>query len=216
MNARGCGVARAIVIAALAVLLGACASRPVRTSLPPEQLAAAEARQVARELELRRRPGWSLAGRIAVSNGRNGGSGRIDWQQAGARYDVSLSAPVTRQSWRLVGDGSGARLEGVEGGTREGVDAGVLLREATGWTIPVAALAEWVRGARAEGLGAAVVRYGDDGRVGRIEQGGWAIDYSWPTPAGPEALPERLDARGGEARVRLIIDQWESADRPAQ
>ena len=24
---------------------------------------------------------WTLAGRIAVSNGRDGGSGRIDWQQ---------------------------------------------------------------------------------------------------------------------------------------
>lgn len=212
MRWRTRGAWRALVIAALAALLAACVAQRVRPSLPPEQVAAAEVRQTEREATLRSQPDWSLAGRIAVSNGRNGGSGRIDWLQAGPRYEVSLSAPVTRQSWRLVGDGAGARLEGVEGGPREGADAAALLRKATGWDIPVAALANWVRGVRADGLGPAVVRYGDDGRLARIEQGGWGIDYSWPETAGAEAaLPERLDARRGEARVRLIVDQWGEA-----
>lgn len=201
---------------AAAALLTACVSRPLRQSLPPAQSAAAEALQVARETALRQRPGWSLQGRIAVSNGHKGGSGRIDWSQDGRRYDVSLSAPITRQSWRLVGGAASARLEGLDGGAREGADAETLLREATGWEIPVTALADWVRGLRADDAGIASARYGLDGRLLTLEQAGWTIDYRWPVadPAdaplvgAPPVLPVRLDARRGDASVRLIVDQW--------
>ena len=205
--------ARVLAIAA-AALLTACVAQPVRQALPPAQSAAAEARQIAREDALQRQPAWSLQGRIAVSNGRNGGSGRIDWIQQGRQYDVSLSAPVTRQSWRLVGDATAARLEGLESGPREGPDAATLLRDATGWEIPVTALADWVRGVRAPGGGTANATYGLDGRLLRLEQGGWSIDYHWPLPGSDiavnalQTLPVRLDARRGEASVRLIVDQW--------
>jgi outer membrane lipoprotein LolB len=199
---------------AMAACLAACTSRPVRTELPPAQREAAEAAQAAREAALRAAdPTWSLAGRIAVSNGRDGGSGRIDWRQAGERYEVSLSAPVTRQSWRLSGDATGATLEGLEGGPRAGADAAAILYEATGWNIPILALADWVRGARSDALGPTNVEFGADGRLSRIEQGGWTIDYRWPEAGidgstGSPMLPSRLDARRGEAKVRLIIDHW--------
>lgn len=203
-----------VLALAATLLLTACVARPVREALPSAQSAAAEAQQLAREGNLRQQPAWSLQGRIAVSNGRKGGSGRIDWLQDGARFDVSLSAPVTRQSWRLSGDTAWARLEGLDGGMREGPDAVALLREATGWEIPLTALVDWIRGVRAQGADKASAVYGLDGRLQRIEQGGWTIDYYWPLPGSDialnsaESLPARLDARRGDASVRLIIDQW--------
>lgn len=204
-------------VIALTGCLAACTSRPIRSELPPAQREAAEAVQAAREAALRVESSWSLAGRIAVSTGRDGGSGRIDWQQVGERYEVSLSAPVTRQSWRLSGDASGATLEGLEGGPRAGVDAAAILYQATGWDIPILALTDWVRGARSEALGPARVEFGADGRLSRIEQGGWTIDYRWPEPGSREpaaspVLPSRLDARRGEAKVRLIVDEWSGVE----
>ena len=200
---------RAWLTAAMVAGLAACSAAVPRATLPPERIASAETEQLAREQALRKQSTWSLQGRIAVANQGKGGSGRIDWQQDGPRFQVALSAPVTRQSWRLSGDDAGARLDGIEGGPREGRDAAELLRATTGWEIPVVALAEWVRGARAQALGPARVAYGEDGRLARIEQGGWAIDYVWNAamPAG-SALPARLTARRGEAQVRLVIDQW--------
>ena len=173
--------------------------------------AAAQARQAEREAALRPVSDWSLEGRIAVSNDGKGGSGRIDWTQRGQAYAVSLSAPVTRQSWRLSAGPDGARLEGVEGGPRSGPDAQQLLLEATGWAIPVGALSDWVRGLRAEAAGPARMEFEATGRLARLHQGGWVIDYVWPdasdASAGP-VLPRRLDARQGEARVRLLVDTW--------
>lgn len=207
------GMLRAVAIAG-AMLLAACAVQPVRTPVTgdPGQ------HQAWRESMLAARTEWSLQGRVAVSNGRDGGSGRIDWRQRGARYEVALGAPVTRQSWRLSGEPGVARLEGIEGGPRTGSDATALLLEATRWEIPVEALASWVRGARAAAArhGPASMRYGADGRLAQLVQAGWSIDYSdWrpvPTAAasGPVLeLPHRLNAARGEATVRLIVDQWD-------
>lgn len=203
-------LARRLFVASVIAMLAGCVAPQVRPTLPPEQVAAAEARQLERESTLRQDAQWSLAGRIAVSTGAKGGSGRIDWLQDGVNYEVALSAPVTRQSWRMTGDGHGARLEGLGGGPREGSDAALLLREATGWEIPVTALADWVRGLRSEALGPALARYGSDGRLAQLEQGGWMIRFGWSEVAGADAaLPVRLDAQRGQAKVRLIIDQWD-------
>jgi outer membrane lipoprotein LolB len=202
---------RLLATVACAALLAACATQAPRTMLPaiagdPQQ------HQQQREVALAGLPSWSLAGRIALANGREGGSGRIEWVQDGPAYQVALSAPVTRQSWRLSGTPDRARLEGLEGGPRDGSDAAVLLREATRWEIPVEALASWVRGGRAdEGrFGAVDQQFGEDGRLSQLIQGGWRIDYSdWRPVAGTAIeLPHRLNAVRAEAKVRLIVDQW--------
>jgi outer membrane lipoprotein LolB len=192
------------------LLLAACAGRPVRNA-PAVPVAAATQAQATRAAVLARHPQWSLEGRVALSNGRNGGSGRIDWRQDGARFEVSLSAPITRQSWRLAGDGSLARLEGLDGGVREGVDAQALLRDATGWVVPVTSLADWVRGAADARLPAASMQFDAQGRLARMEQGGWTIDYTdWQPDAGLGIeLPHRLNASQGDARVRLVVDAWQ-------
>lgn len=199
--------------ALLAATLAGCVTVPSATVLSPERQAVAEQQQAAREAELRPRTDWSLAGRIAVSNGSNGGSGRIDWTQGRDGYRVALSAPVTRQSWQLSVDGAtgAARLEGLDGGPRSGPDAALLLREATGWDIPVTSLGDWVRGLRSPAADGAVIQFGPDLRPARIAQGGWDIAYTWPEASLDHAFPSRIDARRGDARVRLIVDQWGEA-----
>jgi outer membrane lipoprotein LolB len=150
---------------------------------------------------------WALSGRVAVSNGQDGGSGRLEWTQDGRRFDVSLSAPVTRQSWRVTGGDGVAMLEGLKGGTRTGPDAGELLFEATRWRIPVEALAEWVTGTPHDG---GDLHFGADGRVDRIDEAGWVVTYAdWRIPAGATIeMPGRIEATQGEARVRLVVDEW--------
>jgi outer membrane lipoprotein LolB len=201
------------VALAIGGLLAACAGQPKRTA-PPVSDAAARQAQVERTTVLAAHPRWSLQGRVALSNGRNGGSGRIEWQQDGPRYGVALSAPVTRQSWRLTGDGGSARLEGLDGGDRQGPDAQALLHEATGWIIPVAALASWVRGTADLQLPPATLQFDADGRLASLQQSGWTIDYSqWqPQPTLGIELPHRLDASHGDARVKLVIDAWEAGE----
>lgn len=213
-----------IVLAALAAFgLAACTSVPVRPALQtvdlaPSALADAQSRLAARETAVRALPQLAFNGRVAMSNGRDGGSGRIEWLQTGAVYRVTLSAPVTRQSWQLQGGPQGARIDGLDGGPREGADVGLLLRETTGFEIPVSAMAAWAAGARADVAvsGPAEVAFDAGGRLARVQQDGWTIDYlEWqPEPAAgaAPALPTRINAQRGDARVRLVVDSWAPGD----
>lgn len=155
---------------------------------------------------------WAFQGRVAVSKGRNGGNGRIDWQQNADRYQIQLSAPVTRQSWRLTGGGGTAgRLEGLDGGPRQGADAQQLLLEATGWEIPVNQLPGWVRGVIAtDAVAPSQIARDADGRPRRVQQDGWDIQFTewFPATSAQPALPKRMEAVNGDAKVRLIVDSW--------
>lgn len=209
---------KAVVAAALAVSLSACVSLDTRKApAAPDVVTtvSAEAQQAeaARVAALRAQPAWSFQGRVAVSKGRNGGSGRIDWQQQAHQYVVSLSAPVTRQSWTLSGDSQSraGRLDGVEGGPRQGEDAQQVLLEATGWDIPVNQLPDWVRGLVAEGAtGAEQVDRDAEGRPRRVRQMGWDIQFlDWyPAEGDRPVLPRRVEAVNGDAKVRLLVDGW--------
>ncbi|WDS35900.1 lipoprotein insertase outer membrane protein LolB [Pseudoxanthomonas sp.] len=203
---------RCVAALAAVLLLAGCAGLSTRQSLPPAvDVAAAAQVQAVREQWLQAHRDWSLEGRVAIRRADKGGSGRIDWTQRGEDFEVSLSAPITRQSWRLTGDGAGVVLDGLDGGPRRGADAGQLLVEATGWEIPVQALAYWIRGQAAPGLSAADLQYGVDGQLAALSQGGWKIAYTaWQPAAGDTpALPARIEAERGDSRVRLIVDGWQ-------
>jgi outer membrane lipoprotein LolB len=200
------------------LMLAGCATQAPQASLPPPlsepaAIQAAKETQTQRAAWLDRHRQWSFEGRVAINNAGKGGNGRIDWQQDGPRYVISLSAPVTRQSWRLIGDthSEAGRLEGLEGGVREGEDAEALLLEATGWDIPVNALARWAQGLSAEGLPSENQAFSAEGRLQTLEQGGWSIDYAeWFDAEGQQPqLPRRIEARRDRATVRLIVDRWD-------
>src|SRR5690606_4338459 len=181
----------AAVIAAL--LLSACASQPVRKPVPVD---AQQARQTAAARASL--ADWSLSGRVAISGARQGGSGRIDWTQRGDRYDITLSAPVTRRGWRLSGDAASARLEGIDGGPRESADVEELLRAATGWEVPIRAMVDWARAVVAPeaAYGPAQVNDGPGNLPALIRQAGWQVEYRDWYEAGPgqPALPRRIEA----------------------
>src|SRR5690606_24300941 len=187
---------------------------PGAVGLSGRGLSAATARVQARWARLASSGPLASSGRVALSNGSDGGNGRLEWWQAGDAYQVVLQAPVTRQGWSLTADAGGARIDGLDGGPRQGPDADWLLLEATGMDVPVGALAAWAAGTRADPAahGPARMEFTADGRLARIRQAGWTIDYvGWQAEAagpGQEPLPRRIDAERGQARVRLVVDDW--------
>ena len=203
---------------AMTILLAGCASLTPPLLRPVDPVAAEAAqRQRAQALGLAAgdcaAPDWAMVGRVALSNGRQGGSGRIEWTQGAGATHLQLSAPVTRQSWVLdvAADGV-ASLQGVADAPLRDVDAARLLRETTGWDIPVSALGCWLRAAAAneERFGPALIDDDMDLLPRRIEQDGWTIDYDdWqPDPVSGLSMPARIEARRDSNRVRLVIDRW--------
>lgn len=192
---------RSLAAGLLALLATACTTTAPRQGSDALLLAV----QSAREAALADQPDWTMAGRLSVSANGDGGSGRIEWRQRGQDFDIRLSAPVTRKSWRLQWQGGVATIEGLEGGTRTGADAELLLLDATGWRIPIGSLGDWARGARA--AGPATVEFTPAGLPALIAQQGWQVEYREWDAADP-ARPRRVFARQGEATVRLVVESW--------
>lgn len=198
---------------AAAFLLSGCATTAATRTAPPLTADVQAERQRERAEWLSLYATWSFTGRAAISRGDKGGSGRIEWEQRDLhRYSIALSAPVTRQSWRLIGDlhSEAGRLEGLEGGPRDGEFAEELLLQATGWEVPLQQLGSWVRGAPAAEYPVESVEYDGQGRPALLRQAGWTVRYTaWrPGPAGQPDLPARIEAESGDARVKLQIDDW--------
>ena len=191
-----------VVGLALVALLAACAAPHIR-----QADTALLAAQHERERLLASQPRWSLTGRVAVSDGKDGGSGSLEWLHTPEATRFELRAPVSRQSWRLSVDETGARLDGLEGGPREARRAEALLRRELGWELPLVDLSAWVRGARGDGR--ARIEFGADGLPALIEQHGWRVEYrGWDHTHTPP-LPTRVFAERGPHRVRLAISRWQ-------
>ena len=180
-----------------------CACAPVRVRENPASLAD----QQRRESQLASRTRWTLTAHIFVSDGtQNSGSGDLEWQHDGDRYTFKLRAPTGR-TWRLTGDSREAVLEGVDAQPIRGTDPERLLRERLGWDVPVADLADWVRGVRSPRKPAQVV-YDALSLPAQVDQDGWKVEYrDWYADLTPP-MPHRVFASHGDARVKMSIDHW--------
>ena len=206
---------RLLPLAAVGLLLAACAPVPVRK--PADQ--AALAAQAAREKQLAGVDRWTLEGHLAVSDGREGGSGSLTWSQDGERYDFQLRAPITGKSFRLSGGPEGAVLEGLDGGPLRGPDAEVLMRKALGWEVPLRELRAWVLGLRAPDA-PAELSFGEQGLPSLLQQDGWTVDYRAWDEAHRPPLPQKVFASQPPYKVKLSIDSFRlgsaSCDRCGQ
>lgn len=189
---------RATLVASLAWVLAACAGAPRRDAAvwrPVDGVDPAAA------------TAFRVAGRLAVSDGRDGGSAGFVWSQRGDRFEFELRQPVSQKTWRLTGDRRGAVLEGGDGGPRRAGSAEELLREVLGWHVPVEALRDWVRGLpHAGGDALRAVEHDDQGRLRRFAQDGWQVNYTAWREGG--AWPERIRAQQPPYSVRLNIQDW--------
>ena len=194
---------RSTVLAVVIVALAACA--PVRVREDAAGLAA----QSARETLLAAQDRWSLTARLGISNGEDGGYGELVWKQDGDAFDFTVHAPVTGKTWRLYGDAHAATLEGVRDAVLRGADAMQLLQSETGWAVPMAELRYWIRAMRAP-RGRSQLVFDAQGLPAELMQAGWKVEYrDWMEGAEP-ALPRKVFASRGKARVRVVVEQWQA------
>ncbi|MGA9343349.1 MAG: lipoprotein insertase outer membrane protein LolB [Rhodanobacteraceae bacterium] len=159
-----------------------------------------------RELALAAQLDWRLEGRLAVSDGHDGGSGTLEWHQQGARFEFEVHAPITGKTWKLMGDPTHAVLSGLAARPIVGDNAAALIERELGWHVPVARLTAWVRGARAEG--SATMTFRGDGLPAEIVQAGWTVRYADYDVALSPPLPTRIFASRGPYHVRLSVRHW--------
>ncbi len=152
---------------------------------------------------------WRLSGRLGIQTDHEGWHASLDWQQHNSDYTIHITAPLGQGSLQLQGDATRVQLHTSDGETASATDPGQLLYQQFGWKVPVASLRYWVLGLPAPGT--AVETLDDYGRLSRLQQAGWEITFlNYQKQQGVE-LPGRVFVNNHQAKVRLVIGEWQLA-----
>jgi outer membrane lipoprotein LolB len=190
------GVLRSAVLAGtLALLIVGCATAPVST---PSSGRAVDPHSLTQ---------WTAKGRIALTAQGEGGSGSFVWQQRSERTELAVRGPLGAGGLSIVTDGATLQLDDGSGQPLDGDAARAALERRLGARLPLSELRYWMLGVPApETMAPAQPATGS---VAGFTQAGWVITYEAFQPAGNWSLPARLTATTGDARVRIVVDDWQ-------
>ncbi len=146
---------------------------------------------------------FELAGRIAARYGAESFSGNVAWRHARGGDEMLISTPFGQGVARIVREGEAVSLTTAEPREYRAVDAESLTERVLGFRVPLLGLADWVRARASEGAPARA-EYSPDGKLAKLEQDGWRIEYQEYEGARPARL--RLLYQGVE--LRLAVTKW--------
>jgi outer membrane lipoprotein LolB len=200
-----------LVAGFLAVSLFSCASVPSSEGRlsPSERQKLYEARAAAIALHER----WTLDGKLAISDGDDGGSGNLEWRTRPGLSELDFRGALGRGAWQLDIQPGRSVLNLADGGSWEATEVSILVRQHVGWDVPVDALSWWVRGLTAPGR-FSKRSLDDDGRLTLLSQQGWKVEYQRYREFSGVALPTKLEARKGKRQVKLVMRNWTLAESP--
>lgn len=185
----------------LCVLLAACSTPPARDSgksLPQ----AAETDH------------WHLFGRIALTRGESGWHAGVDWQEQPGQFRMRVTGPFGQGAVELVGNDQHLVLRDADGRLHTADSLDALLQNVTGWALPVEGMRYWARGLPAPDAGYET-EYDDTGRLQRLRQHGWDIEYRRYHVSAGGQWPAKLRLARDDVSVRLVIDRWLLGNPPA-
>ncbi len=198
---------RALLSLTFALSIAACSTVPIGEIDPSERILLYQARSGV----LTEAVGWELKGRLAVNDGEDGGSGHLNWQQHGQTSSMNFRGAFGRGAWQLHADENGAVLEWTDGEVHRADTVDELIEKWLGWTIPVNALAWWVRGLTAPGDWD-LRQLDAQGKLEKLSQLGWNIEYGQYRDAGKVSMPMKLTAHRQSYTVKFAIQYWDLDD----
>jgi outer membrane lipoprotein LolB len=197
---------RATALAALALLamLAGCRTRPP-VAVPGPGAGAPWAEQRAALEGLER---YSLSGRVAVAANGQGFSASLRYQQQPKRADLALDGPLGIGGLRVELADHEIAVTTSRGQQLDGVAARAELERRLGFELPLDELRWWLLGLPAPGK-ADVDAAADSGEIRGFVQNGWHVSINSRAPALGFALPQRLTAERGGARLKLLVESWQ-------
>lgn len=186
----------------LLALLAGCAQQPTWEASPD-----ARARWEARAPRLAALDDWQLAGRFGFTRHKDAFAASLDWQQSPARYQLALTGPLGQPVATLSGEGDHHRID-IGGRVLTGDSVADLLDKAIGYPLPVEKLRYWIRGLPDPQANDTRTLDGE-GRLSRLEDDGWTVDFLHYTRIGDTELPARIRLENRWFTLKIAILDWQ-------
>jgi outer membrane lipoprotein LolB len=200
----------ALFLSAAVLLLGACASKPIKM----EEDSDWQSRQAA----LADIDNWKMHARIGLRGMDRSGSASLIWVETPELRNLRLLGPLGGGLVLLQQDAAGVSIQDSRGRVWHAQDAGELIYQVTGWQIPVSGLRWWLLGLTEPGS-KAESSLDSAHRLVSVQQAGWKVsldkyalfgDHELPTSIVMETMADREDRR--YIRVKVIVKEFELND----
>jgi len=204
------------IVLTLAAVLAGCATIDTVERSDDRALYAAHAATIASISS------WKIRGRLSARSQDRGDIARLLWNRDVKRHHFELYGTIGSRRIRIFQDDQSVSLEDTQGAMIEGTSARSVIRERTGWDLPIDELIYWLVGAVSEDS-PAEIQWDTNGHLVSIVQAGWDVtlanyrsfgSYKLPTRLFIKRLPGRDDSENAQSsesqtfEIRIAIKEW--------
>lgn len=149
---------------------------------------------------------FELSGKLALSDGVEGGSGRLIWKQYDNKVHASFKAPLGQGNWTIEEQANNASLVVNSETPYYAQQAETLIEEAVGWSVPWQALKKWLL---AQPVDADQAEIKNTATSKTINEQGWTLVYDRFQSYPQGCLPHRIMASKAPYSIRLVVRDWQ-------
>ncbi len=194
--------ARGLVLFGIVMLAG-CASVPGTAPVGPPDEAAWQVRRA----QLEKLADWELQGRVGILNGKDGGSGSMDWKQQGDILDFSFRGPFGAGALEVQGDANVLWVRSSRGDDFITTDPERDFARRLRVPLPVLSMRYWMVGIP-DPHASFSHTVDDRGHLVMLTQRGWQVDYRNYARFDGYDLPTRMLLRRDRVRIKIAINDW--------
>lgn len=187
----------------IVLLLSACATTPTPPARTTTQ-AQSPQQHIEKIAAIR---AFSLKARIGVQADGKGFSGPMTWQHQAERDIITFYSPLGSPVALIEKADGKVTLTDAKGNQLTEDNLQTLTEKTLGWSLPLEGLTDWALG-RPSAQRIQLQSRDADGRLIKLKQEDWDIDYQSYMRHEDAILPQRLNLRRVEANVKLVVESW--------
>lgn len=158
---------------------------------------------------------FDLQARIAVKAEARSFSGATHWQHEPERDDIAILSPLGSQVAAISKRPEGVTLNTGEGKVLMSKDIETLTEENLGWRLPLSGLSYWILGRPTPRL-AEKIEWNPQGRLSKLEQEGWQIEYGEYGYYQSYWLPKKIVMSSPKLSLKIIVQEWKGLPNPSE
>jgi outer membrane lipoprotein LolB len=191
----------AVLIAALA--LGACST--LHGTAPSG--AQDEPAWQSHRAQLTTLAAWEFDGEVGFMDGKDSGSGSLDWKQQDDKCSLDFHGPLGAGAVHMEGDATLLHVKTSRGDDFVTDDPETDLGARLHQPLPVLSMRYWVLGL--PDPGADFTKTSDaSGELVTLDQRGWHVEYRAYAPVDGFSLPTQLTLQRDAVRIKLAVSDW--------
>jgi outer membrane lipoprotein LolB len=191
---------KSLILFLFTCLLAGCAQTPMPQNIPWQ----------AHQQKLEDLNSWSFSGKIAVITPQERQSLNIYWQQSYNDFHITLTTFLGGTVLELQKTQDITQIIDNEGKHFYGEDTEILIKQLSGFVIPINGLQQWIKGNPEK----ASYQLNSDNQVASLagvdsKGAPWTINYSHYEYLQGIVLPDKLQLKHEDIRLKFSISQWD-------